>query len=141
MAYRDFDTGFSRRALLRGGAFLGAGAALSGPAALFAQASNASRVAWPSVAAMADKYVDERKVANIVATLGWGQQAPTTIAKGTLAIGQPQRADIDSLYRIYSMTKPITGMAAMMLIDEGKLGLDQPLAEILPQFALSLIHI
>ena len=134
MAYRDFDTAFSRRALLRGGAFLGAGAALSGPAALFAQASNAAQVAWPSVAAMADKYVDERKVANIVATLGWGQQAPATIAKGTLAIGQNQRADIDSLYRIYSMTKPITGMAAMMLIDEGKLGLDQPLAEILPQF-------
>ena len=134
MAYRDFDTAFSRRALLRGGAFLGAGAALSGPSSLFAQAPNPVRVAWPSVAAMADKYVDERKVANIVATLGWGQQAPATIAKGTLAIGQNQRADIDSLYRIYSMTKPITGMAAMMLIDEGKLGLDQPLAEILPQF-------
>ena len=134
MAYRDFDTAFSRRALLRGGAFLGAGAALSGPSSLFARAPNPVRVAWPSVAAMADKYVDERKVANIVATLGWGQQAPATIAKGTLAIGQNQRADIDSLYRIYSMTKPITGMAAMMLIDEGKLGLDQPLAEILPQF-------
>ena len=45
------------------------------------------------------------------------------------------KADIDSLYRIYSMTKPITGMAVMMLIDEGKLGLDQPLAEMLPKFA------
>ena len=33
------------------------------------------------------------------------------------------------------MTKPITGMATMMLIDEGKLGLDQPLGEILPAFA------
>jgi CubicO group peptidase (beta-lactamase class C family) len=33
------------------------------------------------------------------------------------------------------MTKPITGMATMMLIDEGKLGLDQPLHEILPKFA------
>jgi CubicO group peptidase (beta-lactamase class C family) len=41
---------------------------------------------------------------------------------------------MDSLYRIYSMTKPITGMATMILIDEGKLGLDQPLAEILPAF-------
>jgi len=139
LVYRDFDTAFSRRALLRGGALLGAGAALSGAPALFAQdkaaASNAMRAMWPSVAAMVDKYVDERKVANMVATLGWGQQAPTTIAKGTLAIGQSQRADIDSLYRIYSMTKPITGMAAMILIDEGKLGLDQPLAEILPKFA------
>lgn len=41
----------------------------------------------------------------------------------------------DTIFRIYSMTKPITGMIAMMLIDEGKLGLDQPIAEILPAFA------
>ena len=79
MVYRDFDTAFSRRALLRGGALLGAGAALSGAPALFAQdkaaASNAMRAMWPSVAAMVDKYVDERKVANMVATLGWGQRA------------------------------------------------------------------
>jgi CubicO group peptidase (beta-lactamase class C family) len=33
------------------------------------------------------------------------------------------------------MTKPITGMAAMMLIDEGKLKLDQPIADFLPGFA------
>jgi CubicO group peptidase (beta-lactamase class C family) len=42
--------------------------------------------------------------------------------------------DENSLYRIYSMSKPITGMATMILIDEGKLGLDQPLHEILPKF-------
>ena len=47
----------------------------------------------------------------------------------------------DSLFRIYSMTKPITGMAAMMLIDEGKLGLDQPLADILPKFAKMQVQV
>src|SRR5690606_38916355 len=47
---------------------------------------------------------------------------------------EPRRSDGRSIYRIYSMTRPITGMAAMMLIDEGKLGLDQPLHEILPAF-------
>jgi CubicO group peptidase (beta-lactamase class C family) len=55
--------------------------------------------------------------------------------RGALTIGQPTMAGPDSLYRIYSMTKPITGMAAMMLIDEGKLGLDQPIAELLPAYA------
>ncbi|WP_454597207.1 serine hydrolase domain-containing protein [Qipengyuania sp. SM2507] len=137
MAYREFDsTQISRRSLLRGGAMLGAGAAFAGipGAGLFAQ-TNAQRASWPTVAAMVDKYVGERKVANMVATLGWGQRDPLTIASGTLAIGQTARADMDSLYRIYSMTKPITGMATMMLIDDGKLGLDQPLAEILPAFA------
>src|SRR5690606_24495501 len=34
----------------------------------------------------------------------------------------------------YSMTKPITGMAVAQLITEGKLGLDQPLHEILPKY-------
>jgi CubicO group peptidase (beta-lactamase class C family) len=33
------------------------------------------------------------------------------------------------------MTKPVTGMAAMMLVDEGRLGLDQPIAELLPAYA------
>ena len=84
---------------------------------------------------MTRRYVAERKVANMVATLGWKQQAPVTIANGTLLLGGTVKADADTLYRIYSMTKPITGMATMMLIDEGKLGLDQPLAEILPEFA------
>ncbi len=137
MAYREFESPqISRRSLLRGGAMLGAGAAFAGipGASLFAQ-TTAQRGQWPAVAAMVDKYVDERKVANMVATLGWGQRDPLVIGKGTLAIGQAAPADMDSLYRIYSMTKPITGMAAMMLIDDGRLGLDQPLAEILPAFA------
>jgi len=137
MAYREFDSHqLSRRSLLRGGAMIGAGAAFAGlPGAGLSARPAAQHGQWPAVAAMVDKYVGERKVANMAATLGWGQRDPLVIAKGTLAIGQAATAGIDSLYRIYSMTKPITGMAAMMLIDDGKLGLDQPLAEILPAFA------
>lgn len=137
MAYREFDsTQISRRGLLRGGAMLGAGAAFATipGAGLLAQSPDL-RGQWPSVAAMIDKYVGERKVANMVATMGWAQRDPLAIARGTLAIGQGAQADMDSLYRIYSMTKPITGMATMMLIEDGKLALDQPLAEILPAFA------
>jgi CubicO group peptidase (beta-lactamase class C family) len=40
--------------------------------------------------------------------------------------------DEDSLWRIKSMTKQATGAAAMMLIEDGVLALDQPVAEILP---------
>ena len=142
MAHRNFDDiALDRRALLRSGAIFGGGALLAGSplAALMAQSTGGAAM-WPAVSAMVQDYVAQRKVANMVATLGWGQQAATTIARGTLTIGQPEVAGPDSLYRIYSMTKPITGMAAMMLIDDGKLGLDQPIAEVLPAYGEMMVQ-
>ncbi|MFT4648090.1 MAG: CubicO group peptidase (beta-lactamase class C family) [Glaciecola sp.] len=41
----------------------------------------------------------------------------------------------DSIFRIYSMTKPITSVAAMQLVEAGKLKLDEPVATYLPEFA------
>ena len=41
----------------------------------------------------------------------------------------------DTLVQIYSMTKPVTGVALMQLWEQGKFGLDDPLARHLPQFA------
>ena len=122
----------SRRDLLRGGAALSAAALLGGlPLGRMAMAHAGH---WPTVQALAKRYVDQRKVANMVAVMGRGQDAADVIAHGTLALGGSTPADIQSLYRIYSMTKPVTGMATMLLVDEGALGLDQPLHEILPAF-------
>ena len=142
MAFRTFEEArISRRSMLRGGAFLGASAALAGVPmgrAAFAQAPMQAMgpLPWPGVSAAVEEYVASGKVANMLATFGWGtSDALQTVGGGRLTIGQPTVADADSLYRIYSMTKPITGMAAMMLIDDGKLGLDQPIAEILPAYA------
>lgn len=41
----------------------------------------------------------------------------------------------DSIFRIYSMTKPITSVAAMMLVEAGRLSLDDPVARYIPEFA------
>src|SRR5690349_11035077 len=38
----------------------------------------------------------------------------------------------DSIFRIYSMTKPITGVAVLMLMEEGKLRLSDPISKYLP---------
>lgn len=137
MAYREFtDSGLSRRGLLRGGACLAGGSMLAGMpfgSALFAHDVSE---AWPTVAAEIDGYLQQNKVANMLATFGWKQDDHIhTVGGGTLALNGSTMVDEDSLYRIYSMTKPITGMMAMQLISEGKLRLDQPLAEILPAFA------
>ena len=40
----------------------------------------------------------------------------------------------DSIYRIYSMTKPITSIALMMLVEEGKISLDDPVVRFIPEW-------
>ncbi|MFN0040263.1 MAG: serine hydrolase domain-containing protein [Burkholderiales bacterium] len=40
----------------------------------------------------------------------------------------------DSIFRIYSMTKPIVSVAAMMLVEEGRLGLHEPVSKYIPEF-------
>ncbi len=46
--------------------------------------------------------------------------------------GRPMQRD--TLIQIYSMTKPVTGVALMQLWEQGKFGLDDPLAQYLPEF-------
>jgi len=128
----------SRRSLLRGSAMLAAGAAIF-PRLAFASQGIEAR--FPAVAAMVDSYVTQRKVSGMLATLGLGAGAPGTIARGLEAFDDPDAMGLDSLYRLYSMSKPVTGMATMLLIDEGKLRLDQPLADLLPKFAKMQVQV
>ena len=46
-----------------------------------------------------------------------------------------QAMTVDDLFRIYSMTKPITSVATMILVEEGKLKLDDPVSKYLPELA------
>ena len=48
---------------------------------------------------------------------------------------------LDSIFRIYSMTKPIVSVAAMMLIEEGRLSLGDPLSRFVPEFASARVHV
>jgi CubicO group peptidase (beta-lactamase class C family) len=70
-----------------------------------------------------------------LAALGWGDRTMGVIAKGAIGIDNPRAMAPDSLFRAYSMTKPLTGLIASILIDQGKLKLDQPLADFVPEFA------
>lgn len=47
----------------------------------------------------------------------------------------PEKPGLDSMFWIASMTKPVTGFAVMMLQEEGKLDLDDPVSKHLPEFA------
>ena len=56
-------------------------------------------------------------------------------AAGTLGFDRSAPVDERSIFRIYSQTKPVTAIAAMMLVEEGVIQVDQPISEILPAFA------
>ena len=136
MALRHFDgTTITRRSMFRASACMAAGGAMAAlPMGQVAFARDSASL-WPKLADMVKTYVDRQRVANIVVSMGHGKAAPQAIARGGLGYGSAVPAGLDSLYRIYSMTKPITGMAAMMCIEEGLLSIDQPIADFLPAFA------
>jgi CubicO group peptidase (beta-lactamase class C family) len=55
-----------------------------------------------------------------------------TYGKASLASGQPMSQD--EIFRIFSMTKPMTGVAMMILFEEGKWRLDDPVSRYVPEF-------
>ena len=90
---------------------------------------------YPTIRTQFDSYVTSGKLPGVLATIGRNAGMPDVIARGTQGLGEKLPVDIDTLWRVYSMTKPITGMAAMILVGEGKMKLDQPISEFLPEFA------
>ncbi|WP_437735613.1 serine hydrolase domain-containing protein [Sorangium sp. So ce1335] len=56
-------------------------------------------------------------------------------AIGKMAFGGAGPVQRDTLFRIASLTKPIAGAAAMMLVDDGALRLDEPVDSLLPELA------
>jgi CubicO group peptidase (beta-lactamase class C family) len=125
---------FNRRLFLTGATALAGGASM--PA--FAKRASKLRVvtgAWGTVQAMLDQTITKKYVPGVGAALGRGTGQATFLTAGTLAQKSTVAITPDSLWRCYSMTKPITGMAAMLLIEDGKLKMDQNIADFLPGFA------
>lgn len=69
------------------------------------------------------------------------QGRPLLAVVAGLADVERQRASrADDLFRIYSMSKPITSLAAMMLVEDGRLSLDDAVAKHLPEFAHTPVY-
>ncbi|MFY0681192.1 MAG: beta-lactamase family protein [Thalassovita sp.] len=56
-------------------------------------------------------------------------------AQGKRSLAQDLPYEIDTLTRIYSMTKPVTSVVVMQLMNEGRLSLEQPVSDFLPAFS------
>ncbi len=93
-----------------------------------------ARELLPRVRDVLARWTGPGRFPGLIASLGLPGEAAHYVLSGRESFTQDAAMSPDSLFRIYSMTKPITGMAAMQLVAEGRLGLDQPLYDILPAF-------
>jgi len=80
------------------------------------------------------RYVADRKLAGISSLIARRGKVLhfAHVGMADIAAGTPM-AD-DTIFRIYSMTKPITSVAVLMLMEEGLLRLSDPVADYLPEF-------
>ncbi len=79
--------------------------------------------------------VDEGKLAGVVTMVARHGKVVHFEAVGQRDIAAKAPMQKDSIFRIYSMSKPITGVAMMMLFEEGKWQLNDPVSKYIPEFA------
>jgi CubicO group peptidase (beta-lactamase class C family) len=84
--------------------------------------------------ALLNLYVKEQKIAGAVAAVGRHGRLAYLEAVGMQDLATRTPMTPRSLFRIYSMTKAVTAVAAMMLHEEGHFKLDDPVSRFLPEF-------
>jgi CubicO group peptidase (beta-lactamase class C family) len=81
------------------------------------------------------RLVNEGKLAGMVTLLARRGKVAHFAATGVMDVASSRPIQRDAIFRIASMTKPITCTAVMMLFEEGRFLLDDPVAAFLPEFA------
>ncbi|HXQ57242.1 MAG TPA: serine hydrolase domain-containing protein, partial [Actinomycetes bacterium] len=86
------------------------------------------------------RYVDDGRLPGWLITVSrYGRLAHVSRC-GSRDIEAGLEVEPDTLWRIYSMTKPVTSVAAMMLYEEGALELTDPVSAFIPSFAHARVH-
>lgn len=81
------------------------------------------------------KLVDENRIPGAIVIAARHGKMVLFEAVGWRDIQNQKAMEQDSVLRFYSMTKPITSVAVLMLVEQGKVGLDDPASKYVPQFA------
>jgi CubicO group peptidase (beta-lactamase class C family) len=81
------------------------------------------------------RYVDDDRLAGWLITVSRHGRVAHLSCYGSRDTEAGLPVELDTLWRIYSMTKPVTSVAAMMLYEEGALALTDPVAAFIPSFA------
>lgn len=86
-----------------------------------------------------DSYVSGGRLPCCAALVARGGEVAHLSFQGSTTMGGSDPINEDTIYRIYSMTKPVTSVAAMMLFEEGKLRLDHELSRYIPEFGDTMV--
>ena len=84
---------------------------------------------------LARGYTESGKLAGVLTVVARDGQVVHVSAVGQRGVEDPRPLTEDALFRIFSMTKPITAVAAMILYEEGKFQLTDPVSKFLPELA------
>ena len=79
------------------------------------------------------RYVDEGRLAGLVTMLARRGKIFHFEAAGVMDVEAGKPMELDTIFRIYSMTKPITSAAVLMLHEEGHFHLDDPVSTFIPE--------
>lgn len=88
-----------------------------------------------------EAHVHAGHIAGVVAAVMKDGQLVYLESLGQRDIASASPMQDDALFRIYSMTRPVTSLAAMILWEEGKFQLDDPISKYLPEFAEQRVFI
>ncbi|WP_036483785.1 serine hydrolase domain-containing protein [Nitratireductor basaltis] len=86
------------------------------------------------LAAAMDRHVEARLMSGAVWAIEQDGELHVATA-GTFEMGEGRPMARDTIFRVASITKPVTALLAMMLVEEGRLSLDGPVKDLLPELA------
>jgi CubicO group peptidase (beta-lactamase class C family) len=86
-------------------------------------------------------FVDSHSLAGAVALVAAKEKVLAVEAVGFADVAAGRPLETDAIFWIASMSKPITGAAVMVLVDEGKVALDDPVEKYLPEFRGQMVAV
>lgn len=111
------------------------------PAAASPEAVGFSSERLARLRAGMQRFVDEGRVAGLVSYVARGGRVVHHEAFGKADVEASRAMTKDSIFRIASQTKALTSVAVMMLVEEGRIGLADPVARYIPAFAATSVAI
>ena len=94
-----------------------------------------SSAALNSATARLQKHIDDGEIAGVVAAVARDGKLVYQVALGKLDRERDADMREDALFRIYSMSREITSVAALRLFEEGAFNFDDPVSKYLPEFS------